>query len=90
MSVLDEKIANGAKIVDVRTPMEFEEEHFPNAVNISVDQVEERLDEFGDKNKPVIVYCASGSRSAYAARVLKMAGYKDVINAGGLYDMPGY
>lgn len=90
MSVLDEKIAKGATIVDVRTPEEFEEEHFPNALNISVEQVQDRLAEFGDKNNPVIVYCASGSRSAYAARVLKMAGFKDVINAGGLYDMPGY
>ena len=90
MSVLDEKIAKGATIVDVRTPEEFEEEHFPNALNISVEQVQDRLAEFGDKNNPVIVYCTSGSRSAYAARVLKMAGFKDVINAGGLYDMPGY
>ena len=90
MSVLDEKIAKGATIVDVRTPEEFEEEHFPNALNISVEQVQDRLAEFGDKNNPVIVYCASGSRSAYAARALKMAGFKDVINAGGLYDMPGY
>lgn len=90
MSVLDDKIRNGAKIVDVRTPQEFEEEHFPNAVNISVEQVPERLKEFGDKNSSVIVYCASGSRSAYAARILKSAGYTDVINAGGLYDMPGY
>ena len=39
-------------------------------------------------NTPVIVYCASGARSAYAARILKNAGYKDVVNAGGLYDMP--
>ncbi len=90
MSVLDEKIAKGATIVDVRTPEEFEEEHFPNALNISVEQVQDRLAEFGEKSNPVIVYCASGSRSAYAARVLKMAGFTDVINAGGLYDMPGY
>jgi len=90
MSALLENIKKGAKIVDVRTPEEFQDEHFPNAVNISVEQVHERLAEFGDKNAPVIVYCATGSRSAYAARILKTAGYSDVINAGGLYDMPGY
>jgi phage shock protein E len=88
MSVILEKIKAGAKIVDVRTPEEFEEEHYPNAVNISVEEVESRLDEFGEKEKPVIVYCATGARSAYAARVLKHCGFKDVINAGGLYDMP--
>jgi phage shock protein E len=90
MSELLDKIKAGAKIVDVRSPEEFEEEHFPNALNISAEQVQARLAEFGDKNKPVIVYCATGSRSAYAARILKMAGYTDVTNAGGLYDMPGY
>ena len=90
MSALLEKIKAGAKVVDVRTAEEFEEEHFPDAVNISVEQVQARLAEFGDKDSPVVVYCASGSRSAYAARILKTAGYRDVINAGGIYDMPGF
>jgi phage shock protein E len=90
MASLQEKIASGAKIVDVRTPEEFEEEHFPGAINISVEQVSQRIGEIGEKEHPVIVYCATGARSAYAARVLKAAGYRDVVNAGGLYDMPGY
>ena len=88
MSLLLTKIKAGARVVDVRTPEEFEEEHYPGAVNISVEEVQARLEEFGEKNSPVIVYCATGSRSAYAARILKMAGYADVTNAGGLEDMP--
>jgi len=36
----------------------------------------------------VVLFCASGSRSAHAARILKQAGFTDVINAGGLDDMP--
>ena len=40
------------------------------------------------KDKPVVVYCASGGRSATAARMLLQAGYTDVVNAGGLGDMP--
>ena len=88
MSTLLEKIEAGAKVVDVRTHDEFEEEHYPNAIHIAVDQVQRRLAEFGDKDKPVVVYCASGARSAYAARLLKQARYKDVTNAGGLVDMP--
>ena len=90
MSDLADKIQAGAKVFDVRTPEEFSEEHFPNATNIPVDQVQARLAEFGDKNAALVVYCASGSRSAYAARILKMAGFTDVTNAGGLFDMPGY
>ncbi len=88
MAGLKDKILSGATIVDVRTEEEFSEGHYRNALNIPVDQMHARLTEFGDKNKPVVVYCASGSRSAYAAGILKSAGYRDVVNAGGLEDMP--
>ncbi len=83
------KIQSGAAIIDVRSSEEFNEEAYPNAVNIPVDQIQSRISEFGEKTKPIIVYCASGARSAYAARILKNAGYTDVVNAGGLFDMPG-
>ena len=88
MSALLNKIQSGAKIIDVRTSEEFGEEHYPNAVNISVEQIQSRMSEIGEKNSPIILYCTSGSRSAYAARVLKNSGFTDVVNAGGLYDMP--
>ena len=88
MSELHSKIKSGAKIVDVRTIEEFEEEHYPNAVNIPVNEIQMRISEVGEKNVPVVLYCASGARSAYAARVLKNLGFTDVVNAGGLYDMP--
>jgi phage shock protein E len=90
MSALINKIKSGALVVDVRTEEEYEEEHYPDAMNIPVDQVQQRLTEFGDKNKSVIVYCASGARSAFAAKLLRNVGYIDVTNAGGLNDMPGY
>jgi phage shock protein E len=88
MSALLEKIKSGAKIIDVRTSEEFGEEHYPNAINISVEQIQSRIVEIGDKNTAVVLYCASGARSAYAARILKNLGFTDVVNAGGLYDMP--
>jgi len=87
---IEAMIKAGAKIVDVRSPEEFEDEHFPNAVNIPVNLIQSRLEELGDKSTPMVLYCASGSRSAYAARVLAMSGFKKVVNAGGLADMPGY
>jgi hypothetical protein len=40
------------------------------------------------KDKPIVLYCASGARSAQAARILKRAGFTDVINAGSLVSMP--
>jgi len=84
-----EMIKGGAKVVDVRSPEEFEDEHFPDAINIPVNIIQTRTAELGEKDAPIVVYCASGSRSAYAARILSQAGFKKVVNAGGLYDMPG-
>lgn len=87
-NVILEKIRTGAAIVDVRTEDEFMDGHYPNAVNIPVNEIMDRADEIGAKDKPVVVYCESGSRSAYAAMMLKVEGFTDVTNAGGLVDMP--
>jgi len=87
-NVILEKIRTGAAIVDVRTEDEFMDGHYPNAVNIPVNEIMDRAEEIGPKDKPVIVYCESGSRSAYAAMMLKVEGFTDVTNAGGLVDMP--
>jgi phage shock protein E len=82
-----ERIASGAKIVDVRTPGEFGGGAYPGAVNIPLQVLAGRLREI-PKDRPVVLYCASGMRSASAARVLRRAGYADVVNAGGLRHMP--
>jgi len=87
MSVVREKIRSGASIVDVRTPGEFRQGSYPGAVNIPVDTLQSRLAEI-PKGRPVVVFCGSGMRSARAAKALREAGYEDVVNAGGLGDMP--
>lgn len=87
-SKIKDKIQQGALVVDVRTPAEYQAGHFPGAVNIPVDQVEKRLGEFGGKDKSIIVYCASGGRSGSAKSYLESIGFSDVINAGGLSNMP--
>ncbi len=84
--LVKQKIEAGAVIVDVRTPEEFRDGAYPGALNIPVSNLAGRLSEI-PKDKPVVLYCASGARSASAARTLKQAGYADVINAGGLGDM---
>ncbi len=83
-------IKSGAKVIDVRSPEEFEDENFPNSINIPVNELQSRLKELGDPSTPLVLYCATGSRSAFAHHVLSRAGYKNVVNAGGLYDMPGF
>jgi len=87
---IEELIRSGATVVDVRTREEYEEEHYPNAICIPVDEIAQKADSLGPKDKPLVLYCASGARSAYAARILKMLGFQKVINAGGLYDMPNF
>ena len=83
-----EKINNGAVIIDVRTKEEYNDGHYKNALNIPVKDLPNHLDSLGEKDKTIIVYCASGARSALAAKILKKSGYTDVTNAGGLEDMP--
>lgn len=81
-------IENGALIVDVRSVAEYQSGHYPGAINIPVDQVQKRVDEFGGKENPIIVYCASGGRSGSAKSFLESIGFTNVTNAGGLSNMP--
>lgn len=74
-------------IVDVRTPEEFTEGHFPNAINIPLDQVVQRINEFKEMKKPIIAYCRSGNRSGIAISILKQNGIVDAVNGGGLDDL---
>jgi rhodanese-related sulfurtransferase len=83
-----EKIKAGARVVDVRSPDEFADGAYPKARNIPLAVLGVRMNELEPKDKPIVLYCASGARSAQAARILKMAGFTDVVNAGGLDDMP--
>jgi phage shock protein E len=86
-NVVLEKIKAGATIVDVRSPEEFRDGFYPGAVNIPVNEIQRRMAEI-PKTKPVVLYCASGGRSGMAAQLLRAAGYPEVLNAGGLFDMP--
>jgi phage shock protein E len=85
--VVKQKLSAGATIVDVRSPAEFRRGAHPGAVNIPLDELPARMGEI-PKATPVVLYCASGMRSGSAAALLAKAGYADVVNAGGLGDMP--
>jgi phage shock protein E len=85
--LVKQKIDAGAIIIDVRTPEEFRDGAYPGARNLPMSSLGAHLGEI-PKEKSVVLYCASGARSAAAARAMKQAGFTDVINAGGLADMP--
>ncbi|MGA2641737.1 MAG: rhodanese-like domain-containing protein [Spirochaetia bacterium] len=87
-NIVKEKIAAGAKIVDVRTPAEFKDGAYPGAINIPLALLPLRMTELEPRSAPLVLYCASGARSGQGARLLRQNGFTDVINAGGLDDMP--
>ena len=78
-----ELVANGALLLDVRTPEEFRDRHLEGAVNIPVQELAARVSELGAKERAVVVYCRSGARSASAATLMKGAGY-EVLDIGGI------
>lgn len=78
--------AEGALILDVRTADEFAGGHLENAINIPVDEVSKRIKELGnDKEKAILVYCLSGTRSGFAVRILKGLNFSRVYNLGSIY-----
>ena len=76
---------NGAVIVDVREQHEFEAAHLPGAVHVPRGYLESRIEgSVADRSKRVILYCATGQRSALAAHTLKeLLGYEDVASMRG-------
>jgi glyoxylase-like metal-dependent hydrolase (beta-lactamase superfamily II)/rhodanese-related sulfurtransferase len=70
------------KVLDVRRRAEYADGHVPNAQNIPLDELPDRLGEI-DRHQPIAVICAGGYRSSIACSILARAGFKNVINARG-------
>ncbi len=87
VDVVRQMIEAGATVLDVRTPAEYQAGAYPGALNIPVQELDRRLGEV-PKGRPIVVYCASGMRSASAERLLRARGFADVVNGGGLSQMP--
>ena len=69
-------------VVDVRTEAEYNDEHLEGAINIPLDELEQRLSELNPNDK-ILVYCRTGNRSTQAAEILVEKGFS------GLYHMHG-
>jgi rhodanese-related sulfurtransferase len=70
------------QIVDVRTESEYQDGHVINSRNIPVDQVPNLIEEFKNMSKPIVLCCASGSRSGMATEYLSSAGVTEIYNGG--------
>ena len=77
-----ELLAQGATVIDVRTPKEFQGGHVVNSINIPLNEVESRLEEIKSIPTPVVLCCRSGARSGQAAQYLQSQGI-DCENGGG-------
>jgi len=64
-------------LVDVREPSEYQAGHIPNAINIPLRTLAQTLDEI-PRDRPVVVYCSTGYRSAMGVMTLHLLGYENV------------
>lgn len=80
-AMLPRLLAQGATLVDVRTAAEFAQASAPGTLNIPLQELAARLHEI-PRSQPVVVGCASGTRSGMARLLLKKNGYLHVHNIG--------
>ena len=78
------RIGAGALALDVREPEEFDQGALPDALHISRSHLESTIESrVLDKSAEIVVYCAGGARSAFAAQTLQELGYTDVVSMAG-------
>lgn len=83
------EIINNPKttIVDVRSEMEYMGGHVEGSINIPLNEVPERVEEFKKMSKPLVLCCASGGRSGQATMFLQQNGIEEVYNGGGWHQV---
>jgi rhodanese-related sulfurtransferase len=79
-------VNEGAFLVDVRSPGEFADGNVKGSVNIPLDQVQNQLAKFKEKEN-IVVFCRSGNRSSQAKSILEQNGFTNVTNGGTWQDV---
>lgn len=77
-------VENGALLVDVRSEGEYADGGIEGSINIPIQELASRMDELGDRNREIVVYCQSGGRSAMAKRLLESNGFSKVHDLGSI------
>ena len=85
-----EHILTNATVIDVRSASEYEQAHYPGAVNIPLKEIAHRLNEINEMKQPIVMYCLSGGRSAVAVSIVKQTGINEVYNGGSIHDLLRY
>ena len=82
--VQEYKNAEGAVLLDVRSPQEYQEGHIPGSQNVPLQQLDKVEEVTENKDTVLYVYCRSGARSRQAVSLLQAMGYTNVRNIGGI------
>lgn len=78
---LEKLVEQGAILVDVRSPQEFEEGHLEKAISLPEYEIRKRVKQIlPDPSQTIIVYCSTGHRGQRARQILNGLGYKQVYN----------
>lgn len=78
-----DKLKQGGLVLDVRSPAEFAAQHLPEAVNVPLDLLPVLAPEhLTDKNRPLLIHCHAGVRSASAKTLLERMGYTQLVDLG--------
>lgn len=75
-------LVEGATVVDVRSPQEYAQQHLPEAINVPLEDLSQRLDQL--PSGKLLLHCKSGMRSNMAAGLLRKNGFREIYNLGGL------
>jgi phage shock protein E len=81
-SGIKKALQQGAVIVDVRTVNEYDQGRIKGSVNIPLNRIPASIERIRHMQKPVIICCASGTRSGKAISILKANGINEVLNGG--------
>src|SRR5947207_9285633 len=78
------RVRRGALFLDVDAPEDYERSHLPGAVNIPVEDLPLRQKDIGPPTRSIVVYARRDMRSAHAAHLLRVLGYRSVVSLGDM------
>jgi len=87
-SFVQEILGEGGQLIDVRSPVEFNQGSLIGAVNMPIDSFKFLMDGI-DNSKPVLLYCRTGARSGMVKKYLDQLGFDRVHNIGGIQQFAG-
>ncbi len=73
--------------IDVRTPAEYAEGHYPGAINHPVESIMQGVMPDIPRDTEISLYCRTGARADFALEIMRQSGFTHVTNAGGLDDL---